>query len=231
MDRIRFGRSVRALRTRHGWTQDELSERARLSRTKAGRIERDQICRIAFGDLEAVALALDGQLGLDFRWRGEAFDRLIDERHAALVAAIVRIFLSAGWEVEVEVSFSIYGERGSIDVFARHPPTGFVAVVEVKASIGEAGGTLIGVDRKARLAPAIARERGWRCTGVAKLLVVAEGNTARDRINRHRDAFRSALPATTRECLAWIRQPTSTVPAGIMFIAPRNVRGVRKSGR
>ena len=202
-----------------------------MSRTKAGRIERGQIGRIAFNDLDAIARALDGQLGLDFRWRGEALDRLIDERHAALVDAIVQIFLRAGWEVDVEVSFSIYGERGSIDVFARHPPTGLVAVVEVKASIGEAGGTLIGVDRKARLAPAIARERGWRCTGVARILVVVEGNTARDRINRHREAFRSALPSTTRECLAWIRDPSSPPPAGILFIGPRNVRGVRKTGQ
>ena len=231
MDRIRFGRAVRALRSRHAWTQGELSVRARLSRTKVSRVERGQIGRIVFDDIDAIARALDGQLGLDFRWRGEALDRLIDERHAALVEAIVQIFLRAGWEVDVEVSFSIYGERGSIDVFARHPPTGLIAVVEVKGSIGEAGNTLIGVDRKVRLAPVIARERGWRCTGVAKLLVVAEGNTARDRINRHRNAFRSALPATTRECLAWIRSPTSTVPAGILFIAPRNVRGVRKAGR
>jgi hypothetical protein len=139
--------------------------------------------------------------------------------------------VAAGWEVDVEVSFSIYGERGSVDVLARHPATGLVAVVEVKASIGEVGGTLIGIDRKERLAPAIARERGWRCTGVAKLLVVAEGNTARDRINRHRDSFRLALPATTRDCLAWIRKPTLTAPAGILFIAPRIVRGVRKPGR
>ncbi|MCI0345199.1 MAG: hypothetical protein L0221_07095 [Chloroflexi bacterium] len=136
----------------------------------------------------------------------------------------MRLFVGAGWEVDVEVSFSIYGERGSIDVFARHPASGLVAIVEVKASIGEAGATLIGLDRKVRLAPAICRERGWPCRGVAKLLVVADGSTTRDRIARHEAAFRSALPTGTRACLSWIRHPAPEAPAGIVFVALRNVR-------
>jgi len=43
-------------------------------------------------------------------------DRLIDERHAALLGQTVQLFRGAGWEVDVEVSFSIFGERGSLDV-------------------------------------------------------------------------------------------------------------------
>jgi len=181
-----------------------------------------------FGDLEAIARALDGQLGLDFRWRGEALDRLIDERHAALVDAVVGLFLAAGWEVDVEVSFSIYGERGSIDVFARHAETGLVVVIEVKASIGEVGSTLIGIDRKARLAPRIARERGWRCNGVAKLLVVAESGTTRRRIARHRRAFAASLPAEGRACLAWIRRPSLPGIAGILFVESPIARGASR---
>ena len=79
-----------------------------------------------------------------------------------------RLFRSARWEVAVEVTFSIYGERGSIDVFAFHPIQHVVAVNEVKASVGEAGNTVLGIDRKSRLAPQIARDRGWPCRGVAR---------------------------------------------------------------
>jgi hypothetical protein len=187
-------------------------------------MESGQIGRIAYGDLVAVAEALDGRLDLDFRWRGESLDRLIDERHAAIVDEVVRIYREAGWEVAVEVTFSIYGERGSIDVFGWHPSVEVVAVNEIKATVPEAGNTVIGADRKRRLAPRIARDRGWTCRGVASFLVVAEGTTSRDRIGRHAASFRTAFPAGTRESLSWISAPSLPPPSGIIFLTPRNVR-------
>ena len=222
MDRFRFGRSVRELRRRRRWRQVDLAERIGVSRSLIGRIERGEIVTVPFGRLLDAAAALDGRLDLDFRSRGEALDRLIDERHAGIVERLAALYREARWDVTVEATFSIYGERGSIDVFAWHPSAHVVAVNEVKGSIGEAGNTILGVDRKARLAPAIARERGWTCRGVARLLVVAEGSTSRDRIERHSEMFRSAFPAGGRECLAWIRDPSGPPPSGILFLSPRN---------
>jgi transcriptional regulator with XRE-family HTH domain len=227
MNRFRFGRSVRELRERRRWRQEDLARRTGLSRSSIGRIERGEIGRMPYDRLVAVATALDGLLDLDFRWRGEALDRLIDERHATIVDEVVAIYRSARWEVAVEVTFSKFGERGSIDVFAWHPIVQVVAVNEVKASVGEAGGTVIGVDRKARLAPTIAKERGWTCRGVARFLVIADNSTSRDRIARHADTFRTAFPTGGRESIGWIRNPTvGAPPSGIVFLAPRNVRGV-----
>ncbi|HET9520958.1 MAG TPA: helix-turn-helix transcriptional regulator [Candidatus Limnocylindrales bacterium] len=165
MDRFRFGRAIRALRHRRGWRQVDLAARAKLSRSVVGRVERGQVERIAFADLESAARALDGQLGLDFRWRGEALDRLLDEDHATIVDEVVALYRAAEWEVAVEVSFSIYGERGSIDVLAWHPVALVVAVNEIKATVPEAGNTVMSVDRKARLAPRIARERSLAMSG------------------------------------------------------------------
>jgi transcriptional regulator with XRE-family HTH domain len=166
MDRFRFGRSVRELRQRRHWRQSDLGDRIGVSRSVIGRIERGVVANVPYGRLLAVADALDGRLDLDFRWRGEALDRLVDERHTAIVDELVGLFRSARWDVAVEVTFSIYGERGSIDVFAFHPIQHVVAVNEVKASVGEAGNTVLGVDRKSRLAPQIARGAGragaWR---------------------------------------------------------------------
>src|SRR5262245_34094632 len=101
---------------------------------------------VPFGRLLAVAEALDGRLDLDFRWRGEQLDRLVDERHATIVDQLVAIYRGSRWDVAVEATFSIYGERGSIDVFAWHPVREVIAVNEVKASVGEAGNTVVGVD-------------------------------------------------------------------------------------
>ena len=231
MERARFGRAVRALRLRRGWRQADLGARAGLSRSVIGHVEQGQIERIAFADLVAIASALDAHLELDFRWRAGALDRLIDERHAEIVEETVRLFRTAGWDVDVEVSFSIYGERGSIDVVGRHS-IGAIAIVEVKATVPEAGATVIGVDRKARLAPAIARERGWPCTGVARFLVVADSSTSRARIARHAATFRAAFPAGGRDCLAWIRDPVGPPPSGILFVS-RNARstGTERLGR
>jgi transcriptional regulator with XRE-family HTH domain len=215
------------LRQRRGWRLVDLAERTGLSRSVLDRIELGEAGRVALGDLESVARALDGQLGLDFRWRGEQLDRLIDERHAMIVDATVAIYRASSWDVAVEATFSIYGERGSIDVFAWHPPTQQIAVNEIKASIGEAGDTVLRVDRKTRLAPQIARERGWTCRGVARFLVIGDGSTNRDRIGRHAEIFRTAFPAGTRESLAWIRRPSAPAPSGIIFVPAVSRRPVK----
>jgi transcriptional regulator with XRE-family HTH domain len=226
MDRFRFGRSIRALRRRRGMRQGDLAARSGLSRSVVSRIELGESRRIAWADLVAVAESLDARLELDLRWRGEALDRLIDESHAALVDRLVGIYRDCGWEVAVEASFSVYGERGSIDVFARQPEVQVVAVNEVKASIGEAGATVMGIDRKSRLAPLLARERGWTCLAVARFLVAAADPTSRHRIREHDDLFRAALPARTRACLDWIRRPTRQAPSGIIFLADSRPAGV-----
>jgi transcriptional regulator with XRE-family HTH domain len=223
VDGFRFGRSIKTLRERHGWTQQQFGDLVRVSRRRIGRAEHGSITNLRWSELEAIARALDGQLGLDFRWRGEALDRLLDERHAAVVDAAVRLLKGAGWITEVEVTFSIYGERGSIDILAWHPGSGCLAVIEIKSSVADVGNTLIGLDRKRRLAPKIASERGWRATDVAMLLIIGAGTTSRRRVARHRDAFGAALPVPPKECLAWIRSPRQPAPRGIVFLGTPNV--------
>src|SRR2546423_1385206 len=163
MDRWRFGRAIRTLRQRRDWTQAGLAARCGLSRSVVGRIERGEVSRIAWADLVAIANPVGARLELDLRWQGPRLDWLLDERHAVTVDSTVSMLRRAGWETDVEVSFSIFGERGSIDVVGRHPETGFALVVEVKASIGDVNQTVIGIDRKARLMAQIARDRRWTC--------------------------------------------------------------------
>jgi transcriptional regulator with XRE-family HTH domain len=230
VDRIRFGRSIRALRARRGWRHQDLADAARVSRTVAGRIERGELGSVGWREMEAVALALDGQLGLDFRWRGADLDRLLDANHAAIVEALVRIYLAAGWETVVEATFSEFGERGSIDVLAWHAPTGQVAVNEVKASIGNAGATVMGIDRKARLAPVIARKLGWTCHAVSRFLVVSDDATSRRRVVAHGAMFQTSFPVRGRMSRAWIRQPLGRPISGLFFLSPVLSRAGRMSG-
>ena len=109
----------------------------------------------------SITRELEIQIDVIPRWRAEGLDRLLDEGHAAIVEALVRRYAAAGWDVAVEVSFAIGGERGSVDVLAFHPPTRTVAVNEVKSAVPDVQATIHGLDRKSRLARQLAAQRGW----------------------------------------------------------------------
>jgi transcriptional regulator with XRE-family HTH domain len=224
MDRWRFGRLVKLLRQRHGWRQEDLASRAGVSRSVISRIELGQIGRIAWDDLVRVADAVGARLELEARWQGEGVDRLLDAAHAETVEEAAGLLRSTGWDVDVEVSFSIWGERGSIDIVGRHRATGLVAVIEVKASIADVNQTVMTLDRKTRLMPEIARERHWACTGVARFLVIREHSTARLRVSRHAGTFESAFPVRGRACIAWLGNPTTAPPSGLFFVRVQNSR-------
>lgn len=159
--------------------------------------------------LEHVAAPLGLVLDLVPRWHGEGLDRLLDEAHASLVDALVRRYAEAGWEVAVEVSFAIDGERGSIDVLAFHPATRVVAVSEVKSVVPDVQAMIHALDRKARLAAQIGATRAWQPELVLRMLVLNDDRTARRRIDRHAAVFAAAFQVRGRAAAAWIRDPAS----------------------
>ncbi len=162
-------------------------------------------------------MAVGGWTELLLRWNGEGLDRLLDERHASLVEAVVRRLRALGWDVAVEVSFSRFGERGAIDVLAWHPEYRALAVFEVKSVTPDMQAMLGGLDRKARLGPAIARESGWAPLIVARVLVLADTRTNRRRVEEHAATVRAALPAGTRAVQHWLAHPRSPGIAGVWF--------------
>ncbi len=178
-----------------------------------------------------MAGALGASADLHLRWHGEALDRLLDEAHARLVELVVRRLRALGWEVAVEVSFSHFGERGSIDVFAMHPDHRALVVIEVKSVTPDLQAMLAGIDRKARLGPIIARDRGWSVATVARLLVVWDTRTNRRRIETHAASVRAALPAGTREVLRWLAEPSGPGVRGVWFVSDarrEDAKGIRR---
>lgn len=148
---------------------------------------------------------------------GEDVDRLLDADHAAIVEWVLSWLGRLGWEVAPEVTFSVYGERGSIDVLAFHPPTGSLLVIEVKSVVPDVQATLSGLDRKARLAAGIAAQRGWRVRTVSRWLVVPGDRTTRRRVERHAATFAAALPHRTAALRRWAAAPVGTV-SGIFHV-------------
>lgn len=218
MDTRRFGRAVRAIRRQQRLRQADIAVRARVSDSTVSRIELGRVGRIPFATLRAVGEALAAEVELTIRWQAEALDRLLDEDHSTMVGIVVDLFRRAGWEVAVEVSFAINGERGSVDVLAWHPLTGSIAVIEVKSVVPDNQAMLASLDRKVRIAPHLAADRGWTCRSVARILVIADGRTTRRRIARHAALFDVTFPVRTRSALAWIRRPSEPAPSALVLL-------------
>jgi transcriptional regulator with XRE-family HTH domain len=217
MDPVRFGLSIRALRRRRGWTQGELAVKAGVSQASVSRAERGGAWRLTVRTLQRIAEALGARMALRLLWQGEELDRLLDAAHAGLVDLVIAILKRNGWEVVPEVTFNHFGERGSIDVLAWHPEYGALLIVEVKSVVPDVQALLAGLDRKVRIAPGLAAERGWRVASVTRLIVLPDDRTARRRVAAHAATFDLAYPARTRAVRRWVTQPSRPL-AGILFL-------------
>lgn len=219
---IRVGARYRALRHRLGWRQADLAARAGVSRGVVSLIERGRLERVSIAKLRRVAVALDADFLVQLRWRGGDLDRLVDEGHASLVGAVAKVLTECGWLVKVEVSYAIYGERGSIDILAWHPATRSLLVVEVKTELTSVEETLRKHGEKARLAARVAHEQfGWRSAATARLLVLPELSTPRRRVERHRAVLDTVYPMRGLAVRKWLTRPAGAQD-GLLFMSPRS---------
>lgn len=250
MQDARVGRIVRALRRRRRWRQADLALRAGIGQTTVSLIERGHLEGTPLATLRRVFGALDASIDLEPRWRGGALDRLLDERHAALVGFVVRHLRTSGWETAVEVTFAVYGERGAIDVLAirsaaqagdRHGPTyhrpeppghrrgGTTAlVVEVKTELTSVEAMLRTLDAKVRLAPELVAARfGRRPSVVGRLVVAPADSTVVRRTRVAADVLEAAIPARGWEVRRWISDPAGPLD-GLWLVSSSSLRAVRR---
>jgi transcriptional regulator with XRE-family HTH domain len=208
VDDLRLGAVFRAIRHRRGWRQRDLAEAVGVHRSMVSRIERGHADDHALRTIRELAAALDIRIDLVPRWRGADLERLINSGHARLHEQVARHFAALdGWEAVPEVSFSIFGERGVVDVMAWHRVSRTLLVVELKTDIVDINELIGTLDRKRRLAPRIGHERGWVPAAVGCWLIVSATSTNRRRVDAHRTVLRSALPADGRSVARWLRQP------------------------
>lgn len=230
MDDLRLGSLLRAVRIRRGWRQADLAREARVSRTTISRIERGHAAQFAVDLVRAAYGALDIRLDLVPRWRGGDLDRMLNLAHSRLHEAVARALSVEfpDWLMAPEVSFSIYGERGVIDLLLWHPGRRALLVFEFKTDIVDINELLGTLDRKRRLAWTIARERGWDPLTVSAWIVVAGSRTNERRLAEHRTLLRGAYPATGRAMRAWLADPVGAIAGLSMWPAPAS--SARSSG-
>lgn len=232
MNGIRLGLQFRGLRVYKDARQEDVGRVANMSRAVISRIERGLIDNLQVGQLDRAAAALGATIDVRLRWHGEQLDRLLDEGHSAIVERTVSLLRVSGWEVAVEVSFSIWGERGSIDVLAYEPSRRVLLVIEVKSVVPDSQATLHDLDRKSRLASRVAADRGWDPAEVARLLVVGDSATSRRRVDRLAATYQVAFPIRGRAVIRWLRAPHGPI-SGLLFpsYAPRGSASRSRPGR
>ena len=194
-----------------------MAERVDVSRGTISNVERGRAGQMSIEELARVAGVLGAELDVRIWWHGEQLDRLLDSAHADLTDAFVRLLERRGWRTAPEVTFAIYGDRGSVDVLAFHEPTATVLVVEIKTVVPDIQAMLASLDRKSRRAIEISRHRGWEARTVGRILVIADGSTNRDRVARVDASLRAAFPDRGQRVRDWLRRPDGPVSALLFF--------------
>lgn len=215
-----IGWTLRAIRRHQALRQVDLAAMVGVSQSLVSRVERGLLTGIPVDTLAQLFAAPGARLELRPWWDGAKLDRLLDADHAALTEFVVRILRTNGWQVEVEVTFAIYGERGSVDIVAWHAPTRTVLIVEIKTAFGSMEETLRRFDVKVRLARRIVQERfGWSPTSVARLLVVNGSKSNRRHAASHLASL-GTLPTTSGwHVRGWLREPNGHLSA-LWFASP-----------
>ncbi len=215
MDDQRVGAAIRRVRLRARRTQASVARAAGVSQSTVSRVERGHLGRLQLQTIRAIAAALEIRLDLTPRWRGADLDRMLGAAHAAMHASIAGMFAGhRDWAFRPEVSFSIWGERGIVDILAWHAKRKVLLVIELKTEIVDLNELLGTLDRKVRLGPEIARMQGWPVPAGARAsawVIVSEGRTNRRRIQAHAAMVRAALPDDGRAVAGWLERPRRTL--------------------
>jgi len=226
VDDRKAGSVLRILRRRRRLRQADAAALARISQSTWSRIERGQLGDQKLETLRAAFGCLDARVAVEIRWRGGEIDRVQDSAHAELIERLSALLLARGWTAVPEVTYSHYGERGSLDLLALLPSARAAAVFEIKSEVASVEATHRKHDEKVRLVAGVCEERyGWRPRAVGRILVLPERE--RHRIERHALTFRAAYPRGTLELRQWLRQPDGPA-SGIWFMTPSHAgTGIR----
>lgn len=227
-----LGAIVRSLRHRRRWRQEDLAQRARVSRSLTSLLERGHAERLSLQATRRIAAALDLKLDWDAGFRGPELARLRDADHARLNEWLAQRLGALAWLVEPEVSFNRYGDRGRIDLLAYQPVARLLLAVEAKTVIADVQELLGGLHLKARIATGEARRFGWEPLGVMPMLAVMDGTTNRRRINAHARLF-ARLALRGHAAIGWLRRPVSG-PSGLLLfvkLPDSNPIDGRRAGR
>jgi transcriptional regulator with XRE-family HTH domain len=230
VDDRRLGATVRLLRLRRGWRQADLGRAAGVSKAVVSRLERGRLDELSMRAFRRVSGAIDLRIDLVPRWRGGELDRMLNRRHSLLHESFARhLGTHADWTFKPEVSYSIYGERGVIDMLAWHAGRAMILVVEFKTELVDVNNLVETMDRRRRLAMQIGRDLGWQPVAASSLVVLVGSRTNRRRATEHHTLLHAAFPADGRRLAGWLRDPRE--PVSVLAMWPNDRQASAGPGR
>lgn len=229
MDDVRIGNTIRAIRIRKHLRQSDVARRAGVRAEAISRIERGEGGRAQLDTLRSVATALGAHVDLRIRWQGADIDRVLNAAHADLHESVVRYLSTCdGWAWRPEVSFSVYGERGVIDILAWHAESRTLLIIELKTELVDPQELAATMGRRVRLARDIASTFGWEPRVVGSWVIATESSTNRRRRRRHSHLLATAFPADGRHMRRWLRKPQGSI-AALSFWSDTRPGSVRRT--
>jgi transcriptional regulator with XRE-family HTH domain len=230
MDDLRLGLALKAARVKRRMRQRDVARQAGVSDSLVSRMEHGDLDRLSLRAMRAVAAKLGVSLQIVPRSAGGTLDRVANARHAALGECVAAwIGDQPGWIVLAEVSFSIYGECGIVDLLAWHEASRSAVLIELKTAIVDVNELMGTLDRKRRLGPQIAADHGFRARTVCAWLVVDDSSTNRRRVADHRVLLTSTFPRDGRSFAPLFSHPERGAASRIAFWS--NLPGVKISQR
>ncbi|MGI8828572.1 MAG: hypothetical protein ACR2I5_02200 [Candidatus Limnocylindria bacterium] len=221
-------RLFRLARVRRDLRQVDVSDESGLSRTSIANHELGHIEDATVRALRQHAEALG--LTLEITMRGPTGEIVNDEEHALATQWVKRQLEPIGWTTDAEASFSIYGERGRIDLLGWYAQRRIVLIDEQKTDLPDVQDLLGTLDVKERLARQIARERGWDADSVAVLLVITRTNRNLRTVKRFEAMF-SRFNLRGADAVRWLRDPHGSARL-LIFVPPSAVgRAAWRNGR
>ena len=217
-DDVQLGRMVQSLRLSRNLSQEDVADRAGVSRGTISRLERGIVDCMTVGVIRAISGAMSMPSIVTLGWRAPELERLRDRLHASMVEEVAATLGPVGWEVVPEYSFNHFGERGSADLLAWRAASQALLIVETKTRLWDLQAMLNSLDRKRRLLTEVcARDRGWQPRAVGVVLVMPDMSTHRHVVERHADTFRAALPQRQVEVRHWLAEPLGDL-RGLWFL-------------
>jgi len=218
-DDERLAQLLRLLRRHADLTQVKLADAAGVPRRIVQLIEAGDAGMVRLDDVRKAFGGVDARARLTTWWHGAAADRLLDARHAELVERAIGVLRRRSWQTKAEITFSEWGERGSIDIFGALRAARAILVGEVKSDIGSLEELNRVLDVKQRLGGKLAIEQfGFRPHVIGRILILPDEMRLRRLVERHAATMASIYPARGREVRAWLRHPDRSI-GGIWFLS------------
>jgi transcriptional regulator with XRE-family HTH domain len=200
----RLGGELRSARHRRRLTQEQLGDRAGLSRSAVSTIERGRGGGHTLDTWQRLALAVDRPMRIELRRDGR--EEPADAGHLAIQELVLRLGRRAGNKGTFELPTRPSDPSRSTDVGLRDDRARLLILVECWNTFGDLGAAIRSTNRKlaeaADLAVALGGERAYR---VACCWVVRDLPRNRNLVARYPELFASRFPGSSA---VWVRALT-----------------------